>query len=49
MLRVYQTSIMLAVMLVLTACQAVSTAKPYKPANCAMVGASCGRPPHLSR
>jgi len=34
---------MLVVMCVLTACQTMSTAAPYKPGNCAMVGSSCGR------
>jgi len=32
--------VMLAV-LALAGCQAVSTAGPYRPANCGMVGSSC--------
>ena len=41
-----QKLIVLMSLLTITGCQAVSTALPYKPANCAMVGSSCTRTNH---
>ncbi len=43
MLRIYLTLISILAACVVTGCQATSTAAPYEPANCAMVGSSCGR------
>ena len=42
MLRIHQTLFAIIAICVLAGCQATSTAAPYKPGNCAMVGSSCG-------
>jgi hypothetical protein len=47
MLRIHQTLLAIVAMCVLAGCQATSTSAPYKPANCAMVGSSCGRTHHF--
>jgi hypothetical protein len=50
MLRSHRTTfafLLITAAFALTACQATSTAKPYSPSNCAMVGSSCGRTHHF--
>lgn len=50
MLRIHKTTMALVLGLIacaLAGCQAVSTAKPYTPENCAMVGSTCGRTHHF--